>query len=73
MPSASAEDEASSISAFVMGVRIWTNPFRILFMRDPIFRYAAFPTTPFLTQSDKEKLDRSTTRGPGISSSGATT
>ncbi len=58
MPSASAGDETSWISAFVMGGRIWTNPFRILFMRDPIFRYAIFPTTPFLTQSDKEKLDR---------------
>jgi len=60
MPSASAGDEATWISAFVMGHSnyIWHNPFRILFLRDPIFRHAIFPTQDLLTPGEKERLDR---------------
>ncbi len=48
------------ISAFVMGHSqwIWGNPFRILFMRDPLFTYTIYPLPPFLSMEGKAKLDR---------------
>ncbi len=60
LPLALAQSKADWISAFVMGHSqwIWYNPFRILCMRDPVFRYAIYPLPPFISESEKEKLDR---------------
>ena len=48
------------ISAFVIGHSgyVWYNPFRVLFSRDPQFRYNLYPLPPDLPDSDKRKLDR---------------
>lgn len=37
---------------------VWYNPFRTLFIQDPIFDYSLFPLPPDLSDSDKRKLDR---------------
>jgi hypothetical protein len=37
---------------------IWANPFRVLFMRDPLFEYAIYPLPPFISEDAKAKLDR---------------
>ena len=59
-PCISAQSEGIRISAFVMGHSqwIWANPFRILFMRDPLFRYTIYPLPPFISEAGKAKLDR---------------
>ncbi len=48
------------ISAFVIGhfTYVWYNPFRILFLRDPMFDYSLYPLPPDLSDNDKRKLDR---------------
>ncbi len=52
------EDER--ISAFVMGHSqwVWHNPFRILFLRDPLFTHALYPLPEFIDIAAKAKLDR---------------
>ena len=52
------EDER--ISAFVMGHSqwVWHNPFRILFLRDPLFTHALYPLPEFIDMAAKGKLDR---------------
>jgi len=57
---AGAADADERISAFVMAHSqwIWGNPFRILFMRDPLFQYGLYPLPPFISMADKSKLDR---------------
>ena len=52
--------EGERISAFVMGHSswIWYNPFRILFMRDPLFTHSIYPLPPFIDIAAKSKLDR---------------
>ena len=59
-PCASARNESALISGFLMGHSewIWANPFRILFIRDPLFRHAIYPLPPFTSEGDKAKLDR---------------
>jgi len=57
---ASTQSENAQISGFLMGHSqwIWANPFRILFIRDPLFRHAIYPLPPFISEQDKTKLDR---------------
>jgi len=52
--------EPSRITGFVIGhsMYVWYNPFRILFMQDPMFDYSLYPLPPDLSDSDKRKLDR---------------
>ncbi len=37
---------------------MWDNPFRVLFIRDPIFTYDIYPLPPDLSGRGKRKLDR---------------
>jgi len=37
---------------------VWSNPFRILFLRDPAFDHSLYPLPPDLCDDDKRKLDR---------------
>jgi hypothetical protein len=55
-----AQGEGDRISAFVMGHSswIWYNPFRILFLRDPLFTHSIYPLPPFISMEAKSKLDR---------------
>ena len=48
------------ITGFVIGhfTYVWYNPFRILFVRDPMFDYSIYPLPPDLSDDDKRKLDR---------------
>ena len=59
VPYTSAERN-QKISGFVIGhsMYVWYNPFRILFMRDPLFDYSLYPLPPDLSDDDKRKLDR---------------
>jgi hypothetical protein len=52
-----AESELSKISGFVIGY-IRYDPFKILFMQDPLFTYSLYPLPSDLDDSDKRKLDR---------------
>ncbi len=56
----SGESERFRISGFVMGHSwfVWDDPFRILFMRDPLFTYSLYPLPPTLGDSEKRRLDR---------------
>ncbi len=56
----STESEVSKISGFVIGHYgfVWHDPFRVLFMRDPLFTYSLYPLPPDLCDDDKRKLDR---------------
>ncbi len=53
----SAESEGSKISGFVIG-HVWYDPFKILFMQDPLFTYSLYPLPSDIPYSDKRKLDR---------------
>ena len=48
------------IGGFVIGhsMYVWGNPFRILFLRDPIFDYSIYPLPPDLSDPEKRRLDR---------------
>jgi len=48
------------ISGLVVGHAgfIWQDPFRTLFIRDPLFTYTLYPLPPDLDDNDKRKLDR---------------
>jgi hypothetical protein len=56
----SAESRGSKISGFVIGHSgfVWNDPFRLLFMRDPLFTYSLYPLPPDIPDDDKRKLDR---------------
>lgn len=56
----SAGAEVPKISGMVIGHYgfVWHDPFRILFLRDPIFTYTLYPLPPDLCDDDKRKLDR---------------
>ena len=48
------------ISGLVIGhsMYVWYTPFRILFLRDPLFEHSLYPLPPDLNDDDKRKLDR---------------
>jgi len=58
--SVSGQGEGERISAFVMGHSswVWYNPFRILFIRDPLFTHSIYPLPEFISIEAKSKLDR---------------
>ena len=53
----SARSGSSRISGFVIGYTRY-DPFKILFMQDPLFTYSLYPLPSDLPDCDKRKLDR---------------
>jgi hypothetical protein len=55
------QGEPSRIPVFVIGHAqfvVCCNPFRALFMEDPLFEFSLYPLPPDLDDRDKQKLDR---------------
>jgi len=56
----SAQPQTERISGFIIGHAgfVFEDPFRALFMQDPLFTYTLYPLPPDLSNHDKQKLDR---------------